>query len=192
MRVFLFFNVLGIGIGQPQKNDDFTWLQVAMMEFMGSLFLQLVYLYFTQSKAAPQDASGFAVGSTFGVCIMSTQFFTGGAINPSRAIGPLLFSFQYKAIFFYTLSTWGGSITGYFVYKYLLMELNDELRNSEEDEDDSEDEEGEKKSFNPKPKEFKEDKNKMVEMTPQKIIKEEQEEEDEKPKAREVSSDDGL
>jgi len=97
------------------------------MEFMGSMFLQLVYLYFTQNKAAPKGASGFSVGVMFGMCIMSSQHFTGGAINPSRAIGPLIMSFKFKELAIYTVSTWGGSICGYFVYKYLLIDLNEEM-----------------------------------------------------------------
>lgn len=115
----------------PNKKADISWTQVIMMEFIGAMFLQLVYLYFTQNRAAPKDTGGFAVGAMFGMCIMATQFFTGGAINPSRAIGPLLFSFNFKALLFYLGSTCGGSIFGYYVYIYLLDELDDEMAMAE-------------------------------------------------------------
>lgn len=120
-----------MGIGEPVKRDQLSWYQVIMMEFMGALFLQLVYLYFTQNRAAPKNSAGFSVGAMFGMCIMATQYFTGAAINPARAIGPLLFAFKFKPLLIYTASTCSGSIAGYFVYKYLLEELDQEMADLE-------------------------------------------------------------
>lgn len=120
-----------MGIGEPVKRAQMTWLQVILMEFIGALFLQFVYLYFTQNRAAPKNSSGFSVGAMFGMCIMATQYFTGAAINPARAIGPLLFSFKFLSLLIYTASTCSGSIAGYYVYKYMLEELDQELEDLE-------------------------------------------------------------
>ena len=105
--------------------------QVIMMEFTSALFLQMTYSYFVDNQAAPKGAAGFAVGAMFGMCIMTTQYFSGAAINPSRAIGPLIFTFDLWALLLYTTSTFAGSFAGFFIYDYLLEELDLEMRDLE-------------------------------------------------------------
>lgn len=101
-------------------------LQGFFMEFAGAVFLQLVFLYFVENENAPKVSDGFSVGSMFGICILSTNHFTGGAINPARAFGPLILSLKIWLIPLYLLAPVLGSIFGSLLYSYMLEDLDTE------------------------------------------------------------------
>lgn len=97
------------------------------MEFVGAVYMQLVFLYFVENENAPKATDGFSVGSMFGICILSTNHFTGAAINPARAFGPLILSFKVWLIPIYLLAPVLGSIFGSLLYSYMLEDLGTEL-----------------------------------------------------------------
>ena len=96
------------------------------MEFIGAVFLQLVYLYFVENENAPENTDGFSVGAMFGMCILSTNHFTGAMINPAKALGPLILSFKLWLIPLYLFAPLVGSISGYLMYSYMLLDLDTE------------------------------------------------------------------
>ena len=94
------------------------------MEFAGAVFLQLVFLYFVENENAPKATDGFSVGAMFGICILATNDFTGGAINPAKAFGPLIISLKIWLIPLYLLAPVLGSIFGSLLYSYMLEDLD--------------------------------------------------------------------
>jgi Major intrinsic protein len=80
-----------------------------------------------ENENAPKATDGFCVGSMFGICILSTNHFTGAAINPARAFGPLILSFKIWLIPIYLLAPVLGSIFGSLLYSYMLEDLGTEL-----------------------------------------------------------------
>lgn len=104
-----------------------SYIQGFFMEFIGAVFLQLVYLYFVENENAPENTDGFSVGAMFGMCILSTNYFTGAAINPARALGPLILSFKFWLIPLYLFAPIVGSICGYLIYSYMLLDLDTEV-----------------------------------------------------------------
>jgi Major intrinsic protein len=113
-------------IGAPEMKNV-SYIQGFFMEFIGAVFLQLVYLYFVENENAPENTDGFSVGAMFGMCILSTNYFTGAAINPARALGPLILSFKFWLIPLYLFAPIVGSICGYLIYSYMLLELDTEV-----------------------------------------------------------------
>lgn len=117
--------ILNAEIGAPEIKDV-SGLQGFFMEFAGAVFLQLVFLYFVENENAPKVTDGFSVGSMFGICILSTNHFTGAAINPARAFGPLILSLKIWLIPLYLLAPVLGSIFGSLLYSYMLEDLDTE------------------------------------------------------------------
>lgn len=113
-------------IGAPEIHNV-SKIQGFFMEFVGAVYMQLVFLYFVENENAPKATDGFCVGSMFGICILSTNHFTGAAINPARAFGPLILSFKIWLIPIYLLAPVLGSIFGSLLYSYMLEDLGTEL-----------------------------------------------------------------
>lgn len=112
-------------IGAPTLNGVSN-IQGFFMEFIGAVFLQLVYLYFLENENAPENSDGFSVGAMFGMCVLSTNHFTGAMINPAKALGPLILSFKFWLIPLYLFAPVVGSISGYLIYNYMLLDLDTE------------------------------------------------------------------
>ncbi len=136
------------------------------MEFIGAVFLQLVYLYFVENENAPENTDGFSVGAMFGMCILSTNHFTGAMINPAKALGPLILSFKLWLIPLYLFAPLVGSISGYLMYNYMLLDLDTEATRLRKDNERAIKEQQQDKTEDGKlvaaPKRFKEDDGKKM------------------------------
>lgn len=102
-----------VALGTPEIIRDLPRLSAMVLEALATFFLVLVFFATAvddnQSRARP--IAGFAIGLTFALGIMVAGPFTGGALNPARALGPALASTHWANWGVY----WVGPLAGGFL-----------------------------------------------------------------------------
>jgi MIP family channel proteins len=111
-----------VALGTPEMIRDLPRLSAMILEALATFFLVIVIFATTvddkQSPAARSVAS-FAIGLTIALGVMVAGPFTGGALNPARALGPALASSHWANWGVY----WVGPLAGGFLAGLLYDSL---------------------------------------------------------------------
>jgi len=78
-------------LGTPELARDFPRLGAMIFETVATFFLVLVFFATAVDDSTLNRAiAGFSIGVTLMLGIMATQPFSGGALNPARALAPAM------------------------------------------------------------------------------------------------------
>jgi MIP family channel proteins len=110
-----------VALGTPELIRDLPRLSAMILEAIGTFFLVLVIFATSvdEHQATARSVAGFAIGLTFALGVMVAYPFTGGALNPARALGPALASSHWAnwGVF------WVGPLAGGFLAGLLYDSL---------------------------------------------------------------------
>ena len=101
-----------VALGTPSLLRDFSRLSGMILEALTTFFLVLVvFATATDERLAARPGASFAIGMTLTLGIVVAGPFTGGALNPARALGPALAMSHWTNWGVY----WVGPLAGGFV-----------------------------------------------------------------------------
>ena len=107
-------------LGAPQPSAHSSGLDVFAVETVMTFFLVLVICSVATDKRAHPAVAGIAVGFTLAVCVLVAGPLSGGAINPARALGPMIVAAKYQAVWAYILGPIAGGMLGALLYGKFL------------------------------------------------------------------------
>jgi MIP family channel proteins len=110
-----------VALGTPEMVRDLPRLSAMILEALGTFFVVIV-MFATAVDDKPSTArsvASFAIGLTFALGVMVAGPFTGGALNPARALGPALASSHWANWGVY----WVGPLAGGFLAGLLYDSL---------------------------------------------------------------------
>jgi len=106
--------------GTLKLADQTTIAQGILIEAVLTFFLALAVMGTVVDPAAPK-VGGFAVGLTLWMSILAGGPLTGAALNPARAFGPALVSWNWTAQVVYWVGPIIGAVAAMQVYERLLL-----------------------------------------------------------------------
>ena len=107
-------------LGATLPSPRTAGITVLAVEAIMTFLLVLVICSVATDKRAHPAIAGIAVGFTLAVCVLVAGPVSGGAINPARALGPMIVSGQYTAAWAYILGPLLGGILGAVTYSRFL------------------------------------------------------------------------
>jgi aquaporin Z len=110
-----------VALGTPEMVRDLPRLSAMTLEALGTFFVVIVMFATAvdDNQSTARSIAGFAIGLTFALGIMVAGPFTGGALNPARALGPALASAHWANWGVY----WVGPLAGGFLAGLLYDSL---------------------------------------------------------------------
>jgi MIP family channel proteins len=110
-----------VALGTPEMIRDLPRLSALILEALATFFFVLVFFATAvdEGQSTSRSIAGFAIGLTFALGVMVTGPFTGGALNPARALGPALASSHWANWGVY----WVGPLAGGFLAGLLYDSL---------------------------------------------------------------------
>ena len=110
-----------VALGTPEMIRDLPRISAMSLEALATFFFVLVFFATAvdDNQSAARSVAGFAIGLTFALGIMVAGPFTGGALNPARALGPALASTHWANWGVY----WVGPLAGGFLAGLLYDSL---------------------------------------------------------------------
>jgi MIP family channel proteins len=110
-----------VALGTPEMIRDLPRISAMILEAIATFFFVLVFFATAvdDNQSAARSVAGFAIGLTFALGIMVAGPFTGGALNPARALGPALASTHWANWGVY----WVGPLAGGFLAGLLYDSL---------------------------------------------------------------------
>ncbi len=108
-----------LGATLPGKGVN-SW-RVVFIEAVVTFLLMLVIMAIATDKRSPKAAAGTAIGFTLAVGILIAGPLTGGALNPARALGPMIVAGKYTAFWAYIVGPLVGAILAAVIYTTLLV-----------------------------------------------------------------------
>jgi len=110
-----------VALGTPEMIRDLPRLSAMILETLATFFFVLVFFATAvdEGQSTSRSIAGFAIGLTFALGVMVTGPFTGGALNPARALGPALASSHWANWGVY----WVGPLAGGFLAGLLYDSL---------------------------------------------------------------------
>lgn len=117
------FPTLGsaVNYGSPSLSASTTVMSGILLETVMTFFLVTAVFLTAVDRRAPRIA-GFGVGLTVVMDVLVGGPFTGAAMNPARAIGPMLASGFLSNWYVYWIGPILGAIIAALVYKYFIAE----------------------------------------------------------------------
>jgi MIP family channel proteins len=112
-----------LGATVPQKGVN-GW-RVVVIEAIVTFLLMMVIMAIATDSRSPKAAAGTAIGFTLAVGILIAGPITGGALNPARALGPMIISGKYTDFWAYILGPLVGAILAAIIYSRLLVEAEE-------------------------------------------------------------------
>jgi aquaporin Z len=111
-------------LGTPQPSGAIGGMIPAIaLEALFTFFL-VSAVYGTCVSPQAQKVAGFAVGLTVLVCALGGGILTGAVMNPARAFGPALVSWDWHGQAIYWLGPLIGAALAAALWKYLLLPRN--------------------------------------------------------------------
>jgi len=108
-------------LGTPQVAASMVWIfQPIALEALFTFFL-VSAVYGTAVSSQAQRVGGFAIGLVVLVCALGGGALTGAAMNPARAFGPALVSWDWHAQAVYWIGPLIGAAAAAGVWRYLLL-----------------------------------------------------------------------
>lgn len=107
-------------LGATQPAGHTSSLTVFVVEALMTFFLVLVICSVATDKRAHPAIAGIAAGFTLAVCVLVAGPISGGAINPARALGPMIVADRFGAVWAYLLGPTIGGVIGALLYNKFL------------------------------------------------------------------------
>ena len=107
-------------LGTPQVAGSMTFPTATLLEALFTFFL-VSAVYGTIVSSQAQRVAGFAVGLVVVVCVLGGGVLTGAALNPARAFGPALVSWDWHAQAVYWIGPLLGAAAAAGLWRYLLL-----------------------------------------------------------------------
>jgi MIP family channel proteins len=95
--------------------------RVVFIEAIVTFLLMLVIMAIATDKRSPKAAAGTAIGFTLAVGILIAGPLTGGALNPARALGPMIVSGKFTDYWAYIVGPVVGAILAAILYSLVLV-----------------------------------------------------------------------
>jgi MIP family channel proteins len=110
-----------VALGTPEMIRDLPRLSAMIFEALATFFFVLTFFATAvdEGQSTTRAIAGFAIGLTFALGVMVAGPFTGGALNPARALGPALASSHWANWGVY----WVGPLAGGFLAGLLYDSL---------------------------------------------------------------------
>ncbi|MFQ1003046.1 MIP/aquaporin family protein [Modestobacter sp. SSW1-42] len=112
----------GANLAATLPAPDVAPVTVLVIEALVTFFLVLTIVSVATDPRVPQSVAGLSVGFTLAVCVLIAGPLSGGAVNPARALGPMIVSGQFNGVWAYVLGPLVGGIAAAFVYAGFLAE----------------------------------------------------------------------
>ena len=107
-------------LGTPQVAGSMTFATATALEALFTFFL-VSAVYGTVVSSQAQRVAGFAIGLVVVVCVLGGGVLTGAALNPARAFGPALVSWDWHAQAVYWIGPLLGAAAAAGLWRYLLL-----------------------------------------------------------------------
>ena len=107
-------------LGTPQVAGSMTFGSATALEALFTFFL-VSAVYGTVVSSQAQHVAGFAIGLVVVVCVLGGGVLTGAALNPARAFGPALVSWDWHAQAVYWIGPLLGAAAAAGLWRYLLL-----------------------------------------------------------------------
>jgi MIP family channel proteins len=108
-----------LGATGPGSGVD-IW-RVLVIEAIVTFLLMLVIMAIATDDRSPRAAAGTAIGFTLSVGILIAGPLTGGALNPARALGPMIIANHYTDVGAYIIGPIAGAILAALLYATILV-----------------------------------------------------------------------
>ncbi|WP_369138876.1 MIP/aquaporin family protein [Modestobacter versicolor] len=95
-------------------------LTVFVIEAVVTFFLVLVIVSVATDSRVAKASAGLAVGVTLAVCVLVAGPLSGGAVNPARALGPMLVAGEFDGVWAYVLGPLVGGVLAALLYAGFL------------------------------------------------------------------------
>jgi MIP family channel proteins len=95
-------------------------LQAFLVEAILTFILVFVVISVATDERVPASAAGPAVGFTLAATILAGGPLTGGAVNPARAIGPMIMAWKFTSMWVYLFAPIVGGILAALLYDRFL------------------------------------------------------------------------
>lgn len=111
-----------VALGTPMFARDFTRLSGMLLEGLATFFLVFtVFATSVDERSWSRPVSGFASGLSITLGMILAGPFTGGALNPARALGPALASAHWQNHGIYWVGPLAGGFLAGLLYDSLLL-----------------------------------------------------------------------
>lgn len=110
--------VASLGATLPAKGVD-GW-RVVFVEAVVTFLLMLVIMAIATDNRSPKAAAGTAIGFTLAIGVIVAGPLTGGAVNPARALGPMIAAGTFTDFWAYIVGPVAGAILAAVLYARLL------------------------------------------------------------------------
>jgi MIP family channel proteins len=110
--------VAALGATLPAQGVN-GW-RVLIIEAIVTFLLMLVIMAIATDSRSPKAAAGTAIGFTLAVGILIAGPLTGGALNPARALGPMIVAGKYTDFWAYIVGPIVGAVLAALIYTGLL------------------------------------------------------------------------
>jgi MIP family channel proteins len=111
-------SVAALGATFPAKGV--SPLRALVIEAVITFLLMLVIMAIATDSRTPKAAAGTAIGFTLAVAIIIGGPLTGGAVNPARALGPMIVAGKFTDFWVYLVGPTVGAILAAVVYTGFL------------------------------------------------------------------------
>ena len=105
--------------------DGVSTLTVLVIEAVVTFFLVLTIVSVATDPRVPKAAAGLTVGFTLAVCVLIAGPLSGGAVNPARALGPMIVSGDFDSAWAYVVGPLLGGVVAAFVYARFLADATE-------------------------------------------------------------------
>ena len=99
---------------------DTSQVTVFAVEAIVTFFLVLTIVSVATDPRVQQSVAGLSVGFTLAVCVLIAGPLSGGAVNPARALGPMIVSGQFEGVWAYIVGPLLGGIAAAVFYAQFL------------------------------------------------------------------------
>jgi len=104
------------GLGAPAPTPESTVLQVVLIEALIAFLLVFVIVAVATDERVPAGSAPIAIGFALAAGVLIAGPISGGAANPARALGPMLVTGSFPAVFGYLLGPLLGGTVGAVLY----------------------------------------------------------------------------
>ena len=99
-------------------------IQALLVEFMITFILVFVIIAVATDDRIPAGVAPLAVGFALACGVFIAGPVTGGAVNPARALGPMIVAVQFTAVWVYILGPIAGGVLAALLYDRFISEAD--------------------------------------------------------------------